>query len=258
MQIYRLLTTVFTSVVILSVPASAQTPATSTVPAPPSPAPPSSEDGQVQQQLQAAQTAEEKRAAVESLFIAVYSKWYELAKSNDYDPKTLRQKAVSITAKQSASISIANSTAKIVDAASFHNEFRKKHNAPNMTHDQVLADSALTHVSRCIFQHDANRAYGANLYTINSTVSSEEKAVQDAVALWYRESKDYKYDDPKFSMNTGSFTQVVWKASTKVGCAVAKCRIGTESAITIVSCKYHEPGNFPDKFKENVLPPTEQ
>jgi hypothetical protein len=40
-------------------------------------------------------------------------------------------------------------------------------------------------------------------------------------------SAKYNWNAPGFSSATGHFTQVVWKATTEVGCGVVSCADGT-------------------------------
>lgn len=53
-------------------------------------------------------------------------------------------------------------------------------------------------------------------------------------------------------MATGHFTQVVWKASTKLGIGFAR---GRNDCLFVVG-RYKPAGNFgfPDDYAENVLP----
>lgn len=45
---------------------------------------------------------------------------------------------------------------------------------------------------------------------------------REAVEEWYNEIKMYNYKKPGFNAKTGHFTQMIWKATTKVGCGCAK------------------------------------
>jgi hypothetical protein len=48
----------------------------------------------------------------------------------------------------------------------------------------------------------------------------------EAVDAWIVERKDYNFQKGDFAMNTGHFTQVVWKGTTKLGCAQKMCELG--------------------------------
>ena len=67
--------------------------------------------------------------------------------------------------------------------------------------------------------------------------------------MWYGELYDpgYDFNSPGFGHGTGHFTQVVWKASTKLGCGYAG---------VFAVCRYSPAGNMsmPGYFEDNVLP----
>ncbi|KAI1289719.1 Golgi-associated plant pathogenesis-related protein 1 [Halotydeus destructor] len=132
-----------------------------------------------------------------------------------------------------------------------HNKYRKTHGSPALTIDQGLVTYATkrarTMASTCKFEHDA-QGRGENLYKYSS-----QNAVDGAtpVAGWYNEIKVYNYAKPGFSMATGHFTQVVWKATTKVGCGQASSKCGT-----FVCCNYLPAGNMQGQFEKNVLKPA--
>ena len=73
----------------------------------------------------------------------------------------------------------------------------------------------------------------------------------------YDEYKYYNYSNPIFTSSAGHFTQLVWKDTTKLGCA----RCGGYSSLsnyweTYVVCNYKVRGNFAGQFTQNVLPRT--
>ena len=77
-----------------------------------------------------------------------------------------------------------------------------------------------------------------------------------ATKQWYDEIKDYNFSKSKSSGKTGHFTQVVWKSTTKLGCAA-----GVGKGKSFVVCHYCDtPGNYTMKgmFKKNVLPPKKR
>jgi uncharacterized protein YkwD len=138
-----------------------------------------------------------------------------------------------------------------------HNRYRALHSAPKLIWNTALANSAARWASRCTFAHsNTGGAYGENLY-VTSQRNAGGAALVDAVKAWYAEIKDYNYNNPGFSSATGHFTQVVWKASRQLGCAVQDCaNIQGFTAGTMVVCQYKPPGNVIGQFPQNVQRPS--
>jgi hypothetical protein len=74
-----------------------------------------------------------------------------------------------------------------------------------------------------------------------------------ATNAWYNEIENYDFSNPGFSQNTGHFTQVIWKGSTKLGVGFAFTENGDNG---FVVAQYSPPGNVIDAFAENVLEPN--
>jgi len=101
-----------------------------------------------------------------------------------------------------------------------HNDKRAIHGADPLEWDDKLADMARAHKYRCQLVHDAQEGVGQNLY-MSSYSGGEAAQMEEAMKAWYDEEEPlYNYGGGGFSMATGHFTQVVWKATTKVGCAM--------------------------------------
>lgn len=79
--------------------------------------------------------------------------------------------------------------------------------------------------------------------------------VANAIKLFYDEIRHYNWNNPGFSMETGHFTQVVWKASTEIGVGVAVHPDAAYGHRAVVAINYRPPGNYQGQFPENVLPP---
>lgn len=61
------------------------------------------------------------------------------------------------------------------------------------------------------------------------------------IEAWYNEEKKYSYQTPGFNSNTGHFTQLVWKRTTQVGCALSYC---DNIKGNIYVCEYEPRGNI--------------
>jgi len=106
---------------------------------------------------------------------------------------------------------------------------------PPVTWDAVLADSAYNYTTRCmgsggLLDHNPNRSadyqalggkdnyVGENIYgTSASTVQPSE-----VIGLWMGEAPDYNYATNNIG-DAGHYTQVVWRASVRIGCAIYDC-----------------------------------
>jgi len=147
-----------------------------------------------------------------------------------------------------------------------HNKYRAMHRSPAMKNSASLAATAQAWAENLArtgnFQHSSrsqrNNA-GENLYYFATTQSNiaPEQLAQQAVKSWYDEVANYDFNRPGFSMKTGHFTQVVWKASTQLGCGAARGTLQQNGRVFnafYVACHYAPAGNFQGQFPANVLP----
>lgn len=146
-----------------------------------------------------------------------------------------------------------------------HNGFREAHGVLPMTWNSSLAESAELWSSLCLFEHSP-MAYGENI-VLDGVVRPSHETIASMVTRWYAwESHLYNYSNPGYSPSTGHFTQMVWRSTREVGCAIAdEClcpdgiwtrgRNDTFRASMLV-CQYSPAGNFAGGFAENVLRPT--
>jgi hypothetical protein len=158
----------------------------------------------------------------------------------------LRRSFIAAVALAAASLGLAEATSAQQEFVALHNAKRARHCAPPVAWSPQLAAAAQAYARQCkIGVHDGQRGnQGENLAAGFATPA----AVVDA---WYNEVSGYDYNRPGFSLPTGHFTQVVWRSTTQIGCALWNCG-GQQNWV----CRYGPPGNFPNQFPQNVLPPT--
>lgn len=97
-----------------------------------------------------------------------------------------------------------------------------------------------------------------------TTYASNTPSVSPALPLScrYNEVSLYNFNSPGWNSAAGHFTQVVWKSTTLLGCAVATCSSGLRgqgfswAKGTLVVCRYSPAGNVIGQFATNVLRKT--
>ncbi|MCP3907230.1 MAG: secretion protein [Oceanicoccus sp.] len=132
-----------------------------------------------------------------------------------------------------------------------HNEYRVLHRAATVSWSNTVAASAQGYANTCPSGHSSS-GYGENLAW--ASYSMDESQV---VKMWYDEEPLYDYTNPGFSSGTGHFTQVVWKSTTEIGCALSTgCDANWPYMANAWVCQYNPPGNYTGRFAENVSPPN--
>jgi hypothetical protein len=118
--------------------------------------------------------------------------------------------------------------------------------------DAVLADVAYNYLSRCVgsgglVSHNANRraeyaALGGSDYVGENIYGSSGTATPAAaLQLWMDEAPDYDYAANNIE-DAGHYTQVVWRASVRIGCAIVDCPAFTYH--NMILCDYAPGGNI--------------
>jgi len=142
-----------------------------------------------------------------------------------------------------------------------HNTLRKKHSAGKLEKFADIAKLAQTTANRCkskgTLEHYGTSYkgnwMGQNLYVLGGAAPTGAEVANS----WYSENKNYNYNTGK-SKNGKEyrhFTQLVWKASKKIGCAVAKGKWNGYSPSYYVCCNYYPGGNYEGQYKTNVGKP---
>jgi len=122
-----------------------------------------------------------------------------------------------------------------------HNTVRAQHGAVALTWDDTLAAAAQKWANNCKFQHSGGSLgpYGENL-----AAGTGDFTIAQGLNAWASEP---------YTGQPSHFTQMVWKATTKVGCAVQSCTgiLGSDPAQFYV-CEYSPQGNVIGQFDQNV------
>jgi hypothetical protein len=114
-----------------------------------------------------------------------------------------------------------------------------------------LADAAAvaqTWADRCNYAHNAGR--GMRGENIAATAPAGHRTSTDVVGLWASESQSYDYASNTCAsgQQCGHYTQIVWRTSTRAGCAHRACATNSPFASNPTwdfwVCDYEPPGNF--------------
>ena len=123
---------------------------------------------------------------------------------------------------------------------------------PPVSWDAILADSVYNYAIMCqgamgLLSHNADRtadyqALGGSGYVGENIYGASGRAATpaDAVTLWMSEAPDYDYATN--TGNAGHYTQVVWRDSVRIGCAIVDCPALTYHNTVI--CDYAPGGNI--------------
>lgn len=124
---------------------------------------------------------------------------------------------------------------EILDA---HNAVRAELKLPLLQWSNELADLSQKWANTLLIQNrfyiNPTTPYGQNLFMVTGGSASPAAVVRQ----WASESQSYDYDSNTCSGICGHYTQLVWKRTSKVGCAVAR-----SSDREVWVCDYDPAGN---------------
>ena len=129
-------------------------------------------------------------------------------------------------------------TAEILQA---HNTWRRRYGVPTLVWSPQLATYAQgwadTLVQESLLRHRPQNRYGENL----ASASGKQLSPASVVGLWGAEDKYYNYDTNtcQAGQMCGHYTQLVWRSTRAVGCAMAR-----NSQREVWVCNYDPPGNY--------------
>lgn len=157
------------------------------------------------------------------------------------------------TANAATALTAAQQTATITA----HNKWRTAVAVPALKWSATLANTAqawadnLKAKQACKPVHSKAAGLGENLFWASAMMYSDGTSKMQAVTpaqatdAWGNESKDYTYATNTCAAGKvcGHYTQLVWKATTEVGCGKAVCADNTQ----IWVCNYTPAGNYVGK-----------
>ncbi|KAK3839805.1 MAG: CAP domain-containing protein, partial [Linnemannia gamsii] len=118
-----------------------------------------------------------------------------------------------------------------------HNSLRAKKGAPSLTWgDGDLYSYAVKVANTCDYRESSGK-YGENLAPLRRPGSLSE-----AIKLWAKKKSDYNSIEPQGT----EYTQLVWKGTTQVACAIVSCPTLANSDLVnqdFVVCEYSPSGN---------------
>ncbi|KAJ7094469.1 PR-1-like protein [Mycena belliarum] len=131
-----------------------------------------------------------------------------------------------------------------------HNKVRLAHAAPLLTWNATLAAKAAQWANTCQVKHSGGSLLPSP-YGENVVAATGAFPIAAAMSQFTVDSAGYDPAKPAFS----HFTQVVWKATTQLGCAKAQCNDVFDPSLGAASyyvCLYYPPGNVIGQAAANV------
>ncbi|CAK7896546.1 secreted protein Pry1p [[Candida] anglica] len=129
----------------------------------------------------------------------------------------------------------------ILDA---HNQKRALHDAPELSWDKDAYDYAQKYADN----YDCSGVLTHSHGPFGENLAAGYHTGVDALDAWYDEGQSYNY---AASNSYDHFTQVVWKSTTKLGCAYKDC--SSTGWGRYIICSYDPAGNVVGQSKLNVL-----
>jgi len=131
-----------------------------------------------------------------------------------------------------------------------HNRDRARYASPSLVWDEKLATVAQNYANGCKWGHNDQRSaqYGSSAGE-NIAMASGTPGIP-SYQQWADEEKDWTCDLTKTGACNGvcgHWTQILWKDTTKVGCALAKCNTGNpfgSGSWNYLVCDYATAGNW--------------
>ncbi|XP_053684523.1 myb-like protein U [Sabethes cyaneus] len=147
----------------------------------------------------------------------------------------------------------------IFECMCWHNEYRMRHGAPALSISSELCELAsqwanhLASTNELYYQIGTN--YGQNIFCCPANSLLTDLSGQEVATYWYSTNRRYDYFKESHllhtNVNTGHFSQMVWRASKYFGVSKSISKTGK----LFVVAYYYPAGNVMGEFRQNVLPP---
>ncbi|XP_058124436.1 uncharacterized protein LOC131282225 [Anopheles ziemanni] len=147
----------------------------------------------------------------------------------------------------------------IFECLCWHNEYRMRHGAPALSVSSELCEYAkqwanhLASTNELYYQSGTN--YGQNIFCCPANSLLTDLSGQEVATYWYSTSRRYDYFKESHllhtNVNTGHFSQMVWRGSRYFGVSKSISKTGK----LFVVAYYYPAGNVMGEFRQNVLPP---
>jgi pathogenesis-related protein 1 len=125
------------------------------------------------------------------------------------------------------------------DMLAAHNAVRAKVGVPPLVWSEKLAAAAQewadTLIAQRRFEHRPNSSHGENLFRLDGGRATPRNVVE----RWASEQANFNYKSNRCKGECGHYTQIVWRSTKEVGCAVAR---GGGREVWV--CEYAPPGNY--------------
>ena len=116
---------------------------------------------------------------------------------------------------------------------------------PLLHWNTTIAQTAQIYSNQCLWQHSGAPGLGENLYASTSSTGAQTASADN----WASEFQYFNYSANSCAsgQTCGHYTQMVWRATSQLGCGVSNCTTGSPFGSgnwTLVVCNYSPPGNI--------------
>ncbi|KAH9443722.1 hypothetical protein Pst134EA_025484 [Puccinia striiformis f. sp. tritici] len=130
-----------------------------------------------------------------------------------------------------------------------HNKWRAQYKATPLKWSESLVAASKRLTDACVWKHTPNNRYGENM-------AAGQPSIQEVVTGWVAGPNERDIFKGANSKPT-HFTQVVWLATTELGCFKTTCRNVRglnlpQSPVVFWACSYNPPGNVIGQIGQNV------